>query len=124
MRDEVGDTDREALVCGPLTAVRGNLDLVAALDDRAGVAAVAVVAEEDVAVEVAAAVVDVGAVIAVAVAEPVVRVAGAVAILDEEGVVVDAVEEVDHLVDGERAVAIVICAAAASALWAGCFAWE
>ena len=84
------------------TGIRSDLDLVAALDDRAGVAAVTVVAQEDIAVEVAATIIHVGAVVAVAVAEPVVRVGGAVAIRNEEGVVVDTIEEVDHLVRGHH----------------------
>ena len=57
---------------------------------------------------VSAAVVDIGAIVAVAVSKPVVRHGGVVAVVDEKGVVVDAVKEVDHLVDGERAAAVVV----------------
>jgi hypothetical protein len=85
-----------------------NLDLVAALDDGASVAAVAIVAQEDVTVEVAAAVIGVAAVVTVAVAEPVVRVWVAVAIFDKQSIVVDAIKKIDHLMDGEIAVAIVV----------------
>ena len=57
---------------------------------------------------VSSAVVNIGAIVAVDVTQPVVRHGGVVAVVDEKGVVVDAVKEVDHLVDGERAAAVVV----------------
>ena len=50
---------------------------------------------------VEAAVLDVGGVVAIPVAKPVVRGRVTVAVVQQESIVVDTVEEVDHFVDGQ-----------------------
>ena len=71
-----GEVDLKVFAIGVLdvavddAGVSGHLDLTATCYDAAGRGAVGVVAEEDVAVHVEAAVFGVGAVVAVAVAEP------------------------------------------------------
>jgi hypothetical protein len=89
-------------------AVRGDLDLVASEDLPASSTAVFVIAVEDVAVEIALAIFLVLAIVTVTVTQPVVGHGVVVTIVDEQSIVVDTVEQINHLVDGELPVLIVI----------------
>jgi hypothetical protein len=84
--------------------------LVASLHHSARgiVGAISVIAEKYIAVEITAAVLGIRAIIAVAIAEPVVGVRVAVTVGNQQGVIVNAIEHINHLVHGEFSIAIIV----------------